>query len=253
MARQKGDGWTDGEHRFLRDNFFTMTNKQLAYHINQMRTSNGKMTISGVRHECANLGLTRSYQIRWSDSDIMKLKAWYPLLGDTEIASYLNEVGETFRIINGDKTYRSFTKKHVCKKRALLGLRRTREQLDRVNADNLLVNTPETIRKLWETRGVMEDGSIRIWAGRRYIKIDGSFTPYARWYYDNHVRKLDPNEIVYHADGDTLNDDPSNLAIIDRAGLAKMNRQYYTPELREAIKALKLLIKTIEKDEKQDQ
>lgn len=36
-ALQKGDGWTEKEHRFLADNFFVMTNKQLTDVINAGR------------------------------------------------------------------------------------------------------------------------------------------------------------------------------------------------------------------------
>ncbi len=252
-ALQKGDGWTESELRFLRENFYSMTNRQLVDAINLQRKPSGRLSVGAVRGRCGVLGLSRGIQIRWSDEDISKLRAWYPLIGDKEIASYLNDTATTFRTINGARVYRVFTKKHVEKKRRLLGWSRTREQLDRVRADNLLINTPEALRKMWETRGVFEDGTIRVWKGVRFIKINGKYVPYTRWFYRNYIGELGPGDVVYHKDGDRLNDTPGNLVVIDHKDLGAINSKYRDPpELREAKRALKLLIKTINEYEKQD-
>lgn len=49
---------------------------------------------------------------------------------------------------------------------------------------------------------------------------------YARWIIEKQEnRKLNKNEVVYHLDGDTYNNDISNLKIITRAELAKINRK----------------------------
>jgi hypothetical protein len=252
---QKGKGWTEDEHEFLRENFFRMTNRELTDYINASRSVEGRLTVSGVRAECSALGLTRGTQIRWSEMDIEKLRVWYPLMGDTEIAVLLNKTNTTYRIIDGKKIYRKFTTKHVEKKRFLMGWHRTSEQIKRITDDNNLVNKKETSRRsnrMWEIRGVKPEGAKVIWEGRRYIKINGRFVPYARWFYQNKVRKLRDDEIVYHQDGNRLNDDLSNLVVISRAALAQKNVKYYPPEIREAIKTLNLLTKTIKEHEKQD-
>ena len=48
---------------------------------------------------------------------------------------------------------------------------------------------------------------------------------YAKWLMENKLgRKLDRLEVVYHIDGDMFNNDLSNLKIITRAELARINK-----------------------------
>lgn len=49
---------------------------------------------------------------------------------------------------------------------------------------------------------------------------------YAKWLMEKELgRKLDPyKEVVYHIDGDNMNNDLSNLEVISRAELAKRNK-----------------------------
>lgn len=213
---QKGAGWQPDEHVFLIENFHKMTNQQLTDHINKYRSSAGKLTVSGVRHECKNLGLTRGIQIRWSKKDVQRLRAWMPIMGNIEIARLLNEVGTSRRKIKGEWVYRKFTNKAIQKKYTLLKLSRTPEQIARIKADNLLINTPDAHAKMWQTRGKAKEEEIRITHGVRMIKIDGKFIPYTRWMYNKFICELQPEEIVFHIDLDSLNDDPENLEVRTR-------------------------------------
>lgn len=213
---QKGEGWFPDELKFLLDNFHKLTNQELTDHINKYRSAAGQLSVSGVRHKCKGLSLTRSIQIRWSKKDIKRLKKWLPLMGNVEIARLLNEVGTSRRKINNQWVYRKFTVKNIEKKRKLLKLSRTSEQLARIKADNDLINGPECNRKAWEKRVKAQEQEIRIWKGQKVIKINGAFIPYTRWMYNNFIRKLEKHELVFHIDLDSLNDDPENLEIRTR-------------------------------------
>lgn len=49
---------------------------------------------------------------------------------------------------------------------------------------------------------------------------------YAKWLMEKELgRKLDRLEVVYHLDGDPMNNELSNLKVITRAELAKINRR----------------------------
>jgi len=251
-ALQKGDGWQQNEIEYLTQNFYSLTNQQLTNHINAMRGVNGFLTVSGVRHKCYELGLKRGLQIRWSVIDIQKLCSWYALMGDKEIAYYLNKTNTSFRLIKGVKVYRKFTRKHVEKKSRLLKLTRTNEQLFRIRSNNSIINEQTARPKMLETRGITPEFGTRIWDGRKYIKINGYFTPFARWYYNKFIAELTADDIVYHIDGNTLNDEPTNLAIINRQQLVLTNSiQRYPRELRDAMQTLGRLKSKINNYEKQ--
>lgn len=239
---QKGAGWQPDELKFLLDNFFNMTNQELTDHINNYRLSEGKLTVSGVIAKCRDLGLSRWIQIRWSKKDVKRLQKWYPLMGNKEIARLLNEVGTSRRSINGKWIYRKFSLKHVEKKMTLLKLRRTTEQLERIKADNLLINTPAALEKMWKKRGIAKEEEIRIWKDRRVIKIGGSFIHYTRWMYHNFIKPLQQHEIVFHIDLDSLNDDPENLEI--------RTRKTQRVSLLDRKRALPLLQKRLETEQK---
>jgi hypothetical protein len=249
---QYSDGWQAHELEFLKQNFYSLTNQQLTDYINQNRSASQQLTISFVRHKCYQLGLKRGTQIRWSHTDTQKLIAWYPLMGDKEIAYWLNKTNTTFRLVNGVKVYRRFNCKNIEKKRMLLKLERTADQLYRLRSDNALINAPVAHPKMWETRGAAKKYTIRIWNSRRYIKLDNGFEPYTRWFYNNYIAPLSVDDIVYHTDGNTLNDEPANLAIITRQELAKSNSIHrYPPELRNAMLILGKLNAKIKHYEKQ--
>lgn len=49
---------------------------------------------------------------------------------------------------------------------------------------------------------------------------------YSKWIMEKELgRKLEKNEVVYHLDGDAFNNDISNLKVITRAELLKLNQK----------------------------
>lgn len=234
------------EKKFLFDNYFKLTNRELTDHINSLRSSKNKYTISGLIYNCHKLGLKRSIQIRWSKSDENKLKAWYKIIGDKYIAELLTEFGNSFKIINGEKVKRTFNKKHIEKKRELLGLKRTKIEVSNIIKDNRFCREYKDFSSTDNlyTRGVnsvAKENEIRIWKGIRWIKINGKFTTYTRWYYHNFISPVAKNITVYHLDMDSLNDDSNNLYLMKKR---KLSNSDYS-------KALKLLNKRVAKLKKE--
>ncbi|MBI9052491.1 MAG: hypothetical protein JEY96_01655 [Bacteroidales bacterium] len=206
------------EIKFLKENFFVLNNAQLAEHINKFRAKHNQYSVSGLRSKCKLIGLTRGFQIRWCTDDINKMKAWYPLMGDTQISDLLNKYGISTGERDGKQIKRTFTKKHIEKKRTLLGLSRTKEQIQRIISDNRLCGDMRFYSKddnTW-TRGyrkIAAEEDTRIWDGRRVIKINGHFIPYTRWFYNKFIAPVPAGKKVYHIDLDPLNDDAENLEL----------------------------------------
>jgi len=206
------------EIKFLRENFFVLTNSQLAEHINTFRAKHNQYTISGLRNKCMLLGLTRGFQIRWSKADVKKLKAWYTIMGDKQISELLNIYSKTSAVRDGVRIKRVFKKKHVEKKRSLLGLNRTDEQIKRIVADNRLCGDMYKYTKnnnpwIRGYREIANEEDTRIWGGRRWIKINGKFIPYTRWFYNKFIAPVPADRKIYHIDLDPLNDEADNLEL----------------------------------------
>ncbi|MFW6370977.1 MAG: hypothetical protein ACOC10_07220 [Bacteroidota bacterium] len=205
---------------FLKKNFYKLTNDQLLEQINSNRTR--KVSMSAMLHKCRKMGLSKGIQIRWSDADVKYIIKHYQTKGNYELAMLLNKRRKTFRVIDGKKVYRKFTKKHVEKKLGLLGLSRTNDEVHRILKRNIEIGIRPVFSKednLY-TRGIKPvagEYDIKVWNAngytRRVIKVDGKFIPYARWFYHNYIGSVPDGWNVYHKDMDPLNDDPGNLYI----------------------------------------
>lgn len=114
--------FTKEENQFLRENFFQQTNQQL--------TDALGMTLTVVRNQCRKLGLRRNRVYRWTAAQTAYLTRHYPTMGDVEIAENLNR--------RWPRSTRPWTRKHVCKKRGLIGLERTAEQLATIRGRNAI-------------------------------------------------------------------------------------------------------------------
>jgi hypothetical protein len=215
---------------FIHKNFFKLSKEDLLDGVNAMRER--KIKMSSLRHQCYRMGLKKGIQIRWSDDDIQFLRNNFQKIGDVELAERLTKRKKTYRIINGKRVYRRFTKKHVEKKRNLLNLKRSSQELKNIrlrNEKNGRMKTFSSDDNMW-TRQIKipaKEHEIRIWntngQRKKYIKINGRFIPYARWYYHNFIAELTPDKKVYHLDLDTLNDDPDNLRPMPFQGLGYSN------------------------------
>ncbi len=219
---------------FMKQNFFSMTNSQLLEEINANRQNH--IRLPGLIHQFRRLGLRREIQIRWSKTDISFLKKHFHLIGDMELAEMLTERCKTCRVINHKKVYRKFTHKHIEKKRGLLNLKRTELELIAIKKRNIASGRVPvlTSQDNYWTRGIRvkaQEEDIRLWrdqTGRllRFIKINSSFIPYTRWFYQNFIGPVPKNCKVYHIDLDSINDDPANLEVrpYSRTGFKEYTR-----------------------------
>jgi hypothetical protein len=215
---------------FIRKNFSAMTWNGLLDAINDMRPASMQVSRSALRHQARRMGLFKNnILIQWSKEDVEFLRENYTRIGNVEMAAILNGMRRTSRIIGGEKVYRTFTKKHIKKKLDLLGLHRTREQILAVKRRNLTTTDYKVMTSednMW-TRGVrkaLQEEETAVWNKKRYVKVNGRCTPYARWFYHNFIETVPKGYIVYHLDGDTLNDEPDNLACSPRANCHSLVR-----------------------------
>lgn len=118
---QNATNWTDEMIQFLKDNFFTMTNPQLAQSLN--------LRLTVTRNKCKELGLRRIEMEYWTVEQVQFLKDNYTNKGDVEIAEIFEQ-----RWPKNKK----WIKQHICKKRKYLKLKRTKEQVFAIASKNSL-------------------------------------------------------------------------------------------------------------------
>lgn len=229
MKTKVADKWDMFDKMFIRKNYPVMTLVELLNAINEIRPTSQQVGLSGLRFQCKRMGLSKGIQIRWSKKDITFLLSNYQKIGNVELAKILSKNNRSFRVIEGRRIYRQFTKKHVEKKMKLLGLHRTSEQILKIKKRNLIttnfrVQTSEC--NFW-TQGIRkahEEETVLIRDGKRFVKINGKFIPYTRWFYHNFIQPIPDGWIVYHLDCDVLNDDPDNLACKQRSATWSLSR-----------------------------
>ncbi len=111
--------WTKNMLAFLKENFNSMTNKQLAKKL--------KLKLTSVRMKCYSLGLRRIEMEYWTKEQVMVLKRKYKIMGDVEIALLFQ------RHYPKNKKW---TKTHIAKKRKYLSLNRTHKQVQAIMHKN---------------------------------------------------------------------------------------------------------------------
>lgn len=222
--------FTKDEKDFLKANYKNFTTERLMLHINANRDKKFKST--RFRQAMYELGLTKVNMTRWKPEWVAYLIENYQTMGDTKLAKSLNK---KFRL--------KLTKKNVNKKRrCLLGLNRTPEQVAAIIESNRNKGCMNTVKKSWETRGVAQIGETRIRKvyGRytEFIKTKDGFVHNARFQYEKHFGPVPEGCKVYHKDCDRLNNAPENL-IVKLAGkltkaenrLHKINNDAYAKSL----------------------
>ncbi len=108
--------WTDEMIQYLKDNFFLKTNRELATALN--------LRLTVTRNKARDLGLKKhDPDIPWSEEQTQFLIENYRLMGDVELAENLQSKWPRKRL---------WTKKHVNKKRYLLGLHRTAKEIEKI-------------------------------------------------------------------------------------------------------------------------
>lgn len=207
--------WTRAEIFFIRKNFNSMTNPQLAKALD--------LTLTLVRNKCRELGLKHMEMEYWTTEQVRFLKANYKKYGDTELT-------EMFR--KKWKKEKGWSKKHIEKKRRYLNLKRTEAQKKVIKRGIVAKGTyARSVRKMWQTRGVAKEGEIRYWKQRGterrvpFVKVKGSFVHWARHTWIQIHGPVPKGMNVIFTDGDPCNRQLSNLSLVSNAELSKRNSE----------------------------
>lgn len=212
--------WEEFELEFIRHNYYQMTWTQLVDAISNIKPD---VTMQALRHQCLRMKLAKQVQIRWCKEDIQYLIDNYQTKGDKELAIDLNKFKRTFRVIDGEKVYRIFKKKHVEKKMNLLGLKRSSEEYIYIRKRNIRLGlTPAWSKEdnmyTQGKRSIAPDGTIRAWKhyGRMllHIKVNGKFKHYHRFLWEQAHGNVPKGYNVVFKDGDTMNCILENLECI---------------------------------------
>jgi len=154
----------------------------------------------------------------WTTKEVKYLKSNYQAKGDVQLAAELNRMPKPSRL---------FTRDHISKKRKLLRLTRSPEELKIIRSAHAKNGVYNTVCKRWQTTGVAKENEIRIHnfngIRRRVIKINGTFINYARYYYQTFIAPIPPGHVVTHKNGNVLDDSPGNLQTIPRGKLSSQN------------------------------
>lgn len=218
--------WNEDRINFLKKNWKTKTNKELADALGLRLTS--------VRTKLYSLGFKRMDLQYWTEEQIQYLRDNYQKIGDTEMAEIFNQ--------KWDKK-KGWSKKHIEKKRRYLKLKRTPEEIAKIHLGHIKRGAyAEGVRKMWQTRGTNEIGTIVIWDGNKMIKTESGYQFLRLVNYRKFVGEIPKGMMVRHIDGNRLNCGPENLVLITRTENARLNAAIRCPpELRETMKLLRKL------------
>lgn len=217
MSRRKGSVavnktlWTDEMISFLKDNFYSITNRQLAHGLG--------LRLTNTRKKCYELGLLRMEMEYWTPEQVEVLKSNYKTIGDTELAIMFNEWWTKKK---------GWTKNHIEKKRRYLNLKRTAKQQSKIKSRNTK-NGMFSVNhgKRWEGK-VAKPGEIRVWMNQdrrlyKYIKTENGFFPYAPILFAQHYGAIPKGNVIRFIDGNSLNCTIENLKMITKKENAILN------------------------------
>lgn len=228
------------EIKFLKDNFQTMTNQELANHLG--------LKLTKTRMVLYKLGLKRMKLEYWTDDQVDFLIKNYQTIGDVELAEIFNKKWHKEK---------GWTLKHIEKKRMYLKLKRTPEELENIFQRNLQSGRFKVCnQKRWEKTGSNPVGTIVFWKVRNYpekipfIKTKLGYVHYHRWLYEQKHGKLCRENLVVPKlnapkTGILTIDD---LEVIDYKEHQRRNverRMAYPEEMRKAIRLHNKILKTI--------
>ena len=203
MARLDKFKFTLAERKEIAKKFESLNGRELFAHM----TANFPITCQYTTFRTAlyNLGLYKCRMTRWTEKEVNFLLAHYKTMGNIEIAEKLS----TKR--------RKFTKKKIEKKMRLMGLKRTRAEINGIIAGHKEKGTFHKANlERWKTikepeghKHVVLCNGVPKWR----IKINGMYIPYQRYRYIQLHGEIPPGYRVYHKDMDPLNIDDDNLII----------------------------------------
>lgn len=202
----------------MRENYETMTNRELAKAIGQNLTT--------TRTRLYELGLKRMELEYWTGEQVQFLRDNYREYGDTELA-------EIFELKwNKDK---GWDKKHIEKKRCYLGLKRTKAEKNKINKRNWAQGRFADIHeKMWKERGVTPIGERKVWRMNNrptvVIKLKDGFVHYAHWLWQQVHGPVPEGSVVRLKDGNPMNVTLDNMQCITRAEHAQRNKLADLPD-----------------------
>lgn len=209
------------------------------YIIDHPELTNGQIgkrfgaALSTISWRRCGLGVKKMEMEYWTDVQIKWLKKLYQHVGDLEISMIFNEAYPKEK---------GWTLKHIEKKRNYLGLKRSKEQLRSIKSRNKLFGAWMVGSKhTWETRGRMENGEVRTWKGRQYIKSDDRVISYSRFIWEQNKGPIPEGMNVVRRDllGPAAIE---NLELITNRELGARNSgSRYPLEIKNAIRSLKKL------------
>lgn len=216
------------EEHFIKDNFHSMTNQQLADHLG--------LKLTKLRGFAYRMGLKRINLEYWTDQQTQFLKDHYTEFGDTELA-------EIFEVKwHKDK---GWTKKHIEKKRRYLKLKRTKKQREAIQERNRLTGRLAVAnKKRWLAIPPALEGEKRIWYRKDntpfvVIKTKTGFVHYNPWLWQQYYGKIPKGYVVRNFSDKLLDVSIKDLKLITRAHHSYLNT---TNRLPEATKKTKQLI-----------
>lgn len=195
--------WTDAQLQFMKDNFHSMTNQEIANALG--------LKITAVRMKLYSMGLYKMTLEYWTPEQIEFLKKNFRTIGDTELAGMFNKRW---------KKAKGWTKKHIEKKRRYLKLKRTKAECAAIhqrNVDNGMFVLCAV--KRWKATGQAKEGEIRMWRegknGRWVprVKVNGRFINWNRWKWEQEYGSV-PEGMYVRFKGDPENLSIDNLELI---------------------------------------
>lgn len=232
---------TSDQEQFVRDNFYSMTNQQIADTLG--------MKITALRIKMYAMGLKRMELEYWTEEQIDFLVKNYHWLGDKEIAEIFDEKYHKEK---------GWTRKHIEKKRRYMKLKRTEEMKRSIKAREVAKGTYSIAnRRMWQTRGTNPVGTIVVWKhGLSHItqikSESGKYIHYNRALWIEHHGNIPEGKCVVRKDIN-LDWTIDNMELISKAENARRNKaqnQALPTELKQIVKINNKLTKKIKQHEK---
>ena len=231
------------EEQFIRDNFYSMTNQQLADYLG--------LKLTKLRGFAYRMGLKRINLEYWTEEQIQFLKDNYKEIGDTELA----EIFEVKWFKN-----KGWTKKHIEKKRRYLKLKRTAEQRKAIHTRNKLMGKLSVAnKKRWETSPPAPEGEKRVWYRKDntpfvVIKTKEGFVHYNPWLWKLYYGEIPKGYVVRNFSNKLLDVTINDLKLISKSHNATLNSTTrLSTESKKTKQLINKLSRAIQKQQENEQ
>ncbi|PIF33014.1 hypothetical protein CLU81_3584 [Flavobacterium sp. 9] len=232
--------FSEQDIQFIRENFQSMTNDQIASSLGLKKTR--------VRTLAYSMGLKRMDLEYWTSDQVDFLKQNYKSIGDVELAQIFE---------NEWPKNKGWSKKHIEKKRRYLNLKRTKTELQKVHDRNKKSGRLAVAnKKRWEFTGSNEIGTIVIWRVKDYpmafIKTENGYVHYNRWLWKKEYGSIPEGYNVVKKSGCPEIPTIEFLELLTKDEHARRNQNKFLnlpADVKEIISLKNKLIKTIKKNE----